>query len=212
MSSYKDAKAMAKSLRSSLAVRNVSLSHSECLEIVSRQFGFTDWNTLSSKLENEDRRPSPIKDSPPHPPPASTECKYFPDDRMPAIAITGDLKIMPVYVVDWRPGVLSDPVDLTGNGTYRIELTPIEPRKQMRHWITCRTCGSPGSILSVALADAHGRRLGSVNLVTAAHTPGIAIFGRYGVMVESVPRDSTYGPLFSTFSSRNTSAGIINRG
>jgi hypothetical protein len=49
MRTYKDAKLMAKSLRDSLAARGASLSHSECLEIVAKQFGFADWNTLSAK-------------------------------------------------------------------------------------------------------------------------------------------------------------------
>ena len=49
MRTYKDAKAMAKSLRGSLAARSVSLSHSECLEIVAKEFGFADWNTFSAK-------------------------------------------------------------------------------------------------------------------------------------------------------------------
>ena len=44
---------MAKSLRDSLAARNVLLAHSECLEIVAQQFGFTDWNTLAAKLDVE---------------------------------------------------------------------------------------------------------------------------------------------------------------
>ena len=48
MRTYKDAKAMAKSLRDSLAARSVKLSHSECLELVAKQFGFADWNTLSA--------------------------------------------------------------------------------------------------------------------------------------------------------------------
>ena len=51
MRTYKDAKAMAKSLRESLAARSVSLSHGECLEVVAKQFGFSDWNTLSAKLD-----------------------------------------------------------------------------------------------------------------------------------------------------------------
>jgi hypothetical protein len=50
MRTYKEAKAMAKSLRESLTARNVLLSHSECLEIVARLAGFADWNTLSAKL------------------------------------------------------------------------------------------------------------------------------------------------------------------
>ena len=50
MFTQKNAKTMAKSLRDSLVNRNVSLSHSTCLEIVARQLGFADWNTLSAKL------------------------------------------------------------------------------------------------------------------------------------------------------------------
>ena len=53
MRTYNDAKAMAKSLRESLAARSILLSHSACLEIVAKQFGFADWNTLSAKLDVE---------------------------------------------------------------------------------------------------------------------------------------------------------------
>lgn len=51
MPTYKDPKAMAKSLRGCLGARSVLLSHSECLEIVAKQFGFADWNTLSAKFD-----------------------------------------------------------------------------------------------------------------------------------------------------------------
>jgi catechol 2,3-dioxygenase-like lactoylglutathione lyase family enzyme len=53
MRTYLQSKAMAKSLRDDLAAKNVALSHSECLEIVARQFGFGDWNTLASKIRIE---------------------------------------------------------------------------------------------------------------------------------------------------------------
>jgi hypothetical protein len=56
MRTYKNAKAMAKSLRESLAARSVLLSHSECLEIVARQSGFANWNTLCAKLDVESRQ------------------------------------------------------------------------------------------------------------------------------------------------------------
>lgn len=60
MPTCKDPKAMAKSLRGSLAARSVLLSHSECLEIVAKQFGFADWNTLSAKFDvNSERLASP---------------------------------------------------------------------------------------------------------------------------------------------------------
>jgi hypothetical protein len=61
MRTHKDAKAMAKSLRDSLAARSVSLSHSECLEIVAKQSGFADWNTLSAKLDAESGQSSRLE-------------------------------------------------------------------------------------------------------------------------------------------------------
>lgn len=63
MRTYKDTKAMAKSLRDSLAAKGVLLSHSECLEIVARQFGFADWNTLSAKSQVESGRLARPEDS-----------------------------------------------------------------------------------------------------------------------------------------------------
>lgn len=61
MRSYTEAKAMARSLRDSLAARHFSLSHSECLEIVAQQFGFQNWNILCSKIDLDTgaRKPSP---------------------------------------------------------------------------------------------------------------------------------------------------------
>jgi hypothetical protein len=60
MFTQKNAKAMAKSLRDSLVDRNVSLSRSTCLEIVARQFGFADWNTLSAKLPAQGGQKIPL--------------------------------------------------------------------------------------------------------------------------------------------------------
>ncbi|MGE3066047.1 MAG: glyoxalase superfamily protein [Hyphomicrobiaceae bacterium] len=51
MRDYRDAKIMAKALREGLAGRNVSLTHSEALEIVAQQFGLKSWNVLAAKLE-----------------------------------------------------------------------------------------------------------------------------------------------------------------
>lgn len=64
MRTYLEAKAMAKALRAALAARGVSLSHSECLELVSKQLGFNEWNMLSAKiaLETGEREPSTTSD------------------------------------------------------------------------------------------------------------------------------------------------------
>ena len=53
MRTYLQSKAMAKSLRDELTAKNIFLSHSECLEIIARQFGFRDWNTLAAKIRIE---------------------------------------------------------------------------------------------------------------------------------------------------------------
>ena len=50
MRSFRDAKLMAKSLRDTMASRQVPLSHSETLEIVARLFGYGDWNVLAAKI------------------------------------------------------------------------------------------------------------------------------------------------------------------
>ena len=51
MRTYLDAKAMAKSLRTSLSQKQISLSHSECLELVAAQFAADSWNVLAAKID-----------------------------------------------------------------------------------------------------------------------------------------------------------------
>jgi catechol 2,3-dioxygenase-like lactoylglutathione lyase family enzyme len=53
MRTFRDAKAMAKTLRAEvLAGTQIDLSHSQCLEIVAHQFGLADWNVLAAKIED----------------------------------------------------------------------------------------------------------------------------------------------------------------
>lgn len=59
MRDFRDAKAMAGTLRESLAAKAVSISHSESLELVSRMLGAADWNTLSAMIH--DRREPPAQ-------------------------------------------------------------------------------------------------------------------------------------------------------
>lgn len=51
MHTYRDAKRMAKILESSLRERKLDISHGESLNIVARQFGLDDWNTLSARIK-----------------------------------------------------------------------------------------------------------------------------------------------------------------
>ncbi|EJJ29619.1 glyoxalase superfamily protein [Rhizobium sp. CF142] len=60
MKSFLESKAMARVLRQSLAARNIDISHSECLELVARQFGLTDWNVLSARIETARAKMEPL--------------------------------------------------------------------------------------------------------------------------------------------------------
>jgi len=57
MRDFRDAKAMAQTLRESLTTKAVTISRSESLELVSRMLGVADWNTLSALLHAERRDP-----------------------------------------------------------------------------------------------------------------------------------------------------------
>lgn len=58
MRTFRDAKLMAKALRQGLGERDIMLSHSDCLELVARQFGVRDWNTLAAAIDRKpDRSP-----------------------------------------------------------------------------------------------------------------------------------------------------------
>jgi hypothetical protein len=51
MRDYRDAKAMATSLRQALADKSVTLTHSESLELIAKAFGLDNWNVLAAKIE-----------------------------------------------------------------------------------------------------------------------------------------------------------------
>ena len=51
MRDFRDAKAMAQTLREALKTKSVSLTHSESLELVATILGFRDWNVLSATIQ-----------------------------------------------------------------------------------------------------------------------------------------------------------------
>src|SRR5215475_956557 len=51
MRDFRDAKAMAQTLREALNVKSVSLTHSESLELVAKILGFRDWHVLAAKIQ-----------------------------------------------------------------------------------------------------------------------------------------------------------------
>jgi ATP-dependent Lon protease len=51
MRDFRDAKAMAQTLRDTLKAKSISLTHSESLELVAKAFGLHDWNVLAASIE-----------------------------------------------------------------------------------------------------------------------------------------------------------------
>ena len=57
MRDFRDAKAMAQTLREALKGKSVSISHSESLELIARSFGLPDWNYLAAKIQASEAAP-----------------------------------------------------------------------------------------------------------------------------------------------------------
>jgi uncharacterized protein len=57
MRDFRDAKAMAQTLREALKSKSVSVTHSESLELVAKILGFHDWNVLSARIQSERQPP-----------------------------------------------------------------------------------------------------------------------------------------------------------
>jgi ATP-dependent Lon protease len=51
MRDFRDAKAMAQTLREALAAKSVSLTHSESQELIAKVLGFRDWNVLAARIQ-----------------------------------------------------------------------------------------------------------------------------------------------------------------
>jgi len=51
MRDFRDAKAMARTLREALAAKSVRISNSVALEVAAKMLGARDWNTLSAAIE-----------------------------------------------------------------------------------------------------------------------------------------------------------------
>jgi uncharacterized protein len=64
MRDYRDAKAMAQTLRDAFKSKSVSLTHSESLELIAKILGVHDWNELSARIQSNmqsERDPTPIR-------------------------------------------------------------------------------------------------------------------------------------------------------
>ena len=56
MRDFRDAKAMARTLREALAAKGAAISNSEALELVAKLLGERDWNTLAAAIDASRRR------------------------------------------------------------------------------------------------------------------------------------------------------------
>src|SRR5215472_8414341 len=65
MRDFRDAKTMAHALRSALESRAVAISHSDCLELIAKAFGYDNWNILAAKIEAAKLRVQEDRTSPP---------------------------------------------------------------------------------------------------------------------------------------------------
>ncbi len=59
MAYTRDPKTMAKTLRTALAAHDITVSHSQSLELVAKQLGFKDWNTAAAYEETHAAKPLP---------------------------------------------------------------------------------------------------------------------------------------------------------
>jgi hypothetical protein len=51
MRDFRDAKAMAHSLRDALKTKSMEITHSDALELIAKAFGYDNWNILSAKID-----------------------------------------------------------------------------------------------------------------------------------------------------------------
>jgi hypothetical protein len=59
MRDFRDAKAMAHSLRDALKATAIQTTHSQSLELIAKAFGYDNWNILSAKIDAARSRSSP---------------------------------------------------------------------------------------------------------------------------------------------------------
>jgi len=67
MRDFRDAKAMAGTLRAALAAKDLKITVSESLELIAKAFGVADWNTLRDAVRA--KAPAPRNEFSPSPPP-----------------------------------------------------------------------------------------------------------------------------------------------
>ena len=97
MHSFMDAKLMAKLLRQALAERHIDITHSDSLELVSRQFGMANWNMLSARIDRASPRQAALPEG------------WFKTGKSPHLFDTGiDVENASTVLIAARPEMLDD--------------------------------------------------------------------------------------------------------
>ncbi len=74
MRDFRDAKAMAKTLREALSAKPIAVTISESQELVARVLGFRDWNVLAAKIQSTEMTTTSAQANTP----ISGEANFFP--------------------------------------------------------------------------------------------------------------------------------------
>ena len=88
MRDFRDAKAMAQTLRDALKIKSVFLTHSESLELIARILGVHDWNTLSARIQTDRPATRPL-------------------DTLHAISASTAIPVTPMRDVVFFPGMVT---------------------------------------------------------------------------------------------------------
>ena len=76
MRDFRDAKAMAHSLRDALKAKAMEITHSESLELIAKTFGYENWNILSAKIDTAQPRSGSTAGQQGPTPPAILYCSF----------------------------------------------------------------------------------------------------------------------------------------
>jgi hypothetical protein len=76
MRDFRDAKAMARSLRDALNAKSMPTTHSESLELIAKAFGYENWNILSAKIDAAQPHPGGVADERPPPQAKLLYCSF----------------------------------------------------------------------------------------------------------------------------------------
>jgi ATP-dependent Lon protease len=151
MRDFRDAKAMAQTLRDALKTKSVTLSHSESLELVARTLGFHDWNVLSAAIQASQPDAKPKNDATTFPVAPMRDVVFFPQLLAPIFvgrdktkraieaAMAGDRRLFvvtqrrsgdddPDFAALYSVGVMADVIECVGlpDGSMRVKVSCAE--------------------------------------------------------------------------------------